>query len=1340
MEENIKGASQVHGVSGSEIIRYVNEQYPQALRHVTPYFGYGVTQNERAPQALTPQYAPIDGRSLEDLMALAVKLSKNYTYFNEDLHPDGNWESFLKKDVSVLLASIICVDLSSIEKTHIETVKSIQLTVIWEDKKRYVQTLCQQIYQLFNLFNSWYGESLLLFAPKVGDLEGLVSMDLQAIIELKLAYNLKLFRKYLEELNQFKQIDLDYEPDFSDFHNVWNSESQEITGEVFKGKDNHERILTGLPKLRLVYRNLANALAHVTYSFRKYFLQSIEEKDDHKPDVTMLITFLRLYQHLQADMNELSSKYLELYYSTVLKMPRSAHKLDEAHVSFLLAENEKSYFLQKGSILKAGIREDGSDIEFELLKSLEVNKGKVASLKSMYISKYGKLAYSSFQLVTNLYASPVANSENGIGSPFEGSNFAWPPFGEEQAELSREAYTMTGADLGFAISSPIFFLAEGNRKIDLLIHFTPDSTKVFKRLLEDIRTTAEKEFDGKSISREDAFFRIFNQKGDKRNLSIFASGFRKWIQIDPSQINMRPVFEEHRDEWEVSAIGFSFLVDQSKPPITAYQPDILGGLPFENKFPIIKIVVNDERDPFAYSFLKDLRVGHIDINVEADRIKKVRLFNDFGELDGSQSFIPFGAMPSVGSYFLIGNSEIFKKELNELELQIEWQDIPATFKDFEEFYEQYDELPVNADAFRFKFSALVDNRFYPSDEDDELEYNLFKVQDEQQNGYTPLKKTVVTINDIQRLNFRPEVDLDPALNYTNDTQTGFFRVELSNPPTAFGHHDYQEIVSRKIQESAKSEGEEIFETPRQPYTPKIKSLQLAYKASTQIYLTNYSGDRDKPESFYHIHPFGCQALFSHGVSLGNELLPTFEDDGYFFIGLEGLRPPETLTLLLQLTTTESKGNTQSKMPDIEWSYLARDQWRPFKQTEILEDETNGFTQTGIVALKLPRNISMRNNIMPSGLFWIRAAVNGNVQLLCKCIDIRTQVVKARRLAINSDDELRLSLPAFSINELSEYTPQIAEILQPFESYSGKATENNNEYFARVSERLRHKNRAVTHWDFERLTLNRFHEIHQVKCLSHLSNPDDFKPEDGITLVVVPKKSSYTGLERPRFNFKMLQEIENYVRRHISPYVKVNVRNIDYEFIRIQCDIMFEDGAQNGQSLDQLKHDLDRFLCPWMFGQLKPLNIGGSIDEHIIQDFILGLPYVKFVTRFSILHIIERDPEELIIEGTTDSQSLYYLVDTARRIKGPDGSPTRNTFIKTRPWGVIVPDQEHLITMVNDEIIKDPEEIQPPIRFQNKFDIYKASSFIKIKWKEKKIDFRRSAHGREGRQRVRIDLA
>ena len=99
MEENIKGASQVHGVSGSEIIRYVNEQYPQALRHVTPYFGYGVTQDERAPQALTPKYAPIDGRSLEDLMALAVKLSKNYTYFNEDLHPDGNWESFLKKDV-----------------------------------------------------------------------------------------------------------------------------------------------------------------------------------------------------------------------------------------------------------------------------------------------------------------------------------------------------------------------------------------------------------------------------------------------------------------------------------------------------------------------------------------------------------------------------------------------------------------------------------------------------------------------------------------------------------------------------------------------------------------------------------------------------------------------------------------------------------------------------------------------------------------------------------------------------------------------------------------------------------------------------------------------------------------------------------------------------------------------------------------------------------------------------------------------------------------------------------------------------------------------------------------
>ena len=37
---------------------------------------------------------------------------------------------------------------------------------------------------------------------------------------------------------------------------------------------------------------------------------------------------------------------------------------------------------------------------------------------------------------------------------------------------------------------------------------------------------------------------------------------------------------------------------------------------------------------------------------------------------------------------------------------------------------------------------------------------------------------------------------------------------------------------------------------------------------------------------------------------------------------------------------------------------------------------------------------------------------------------------------------------------------------------------------RISERLRHKGRAITRFDYERITLEQFPEIWKVKCINH----------------------------------------------------------------------------------------------------------------------------------------------------------------------------------------------------------------------------------------------------------------
>ena len=55
---------------------------------------------------------------------------------------------------------------------------------------------------------------------------------------------------------------------------------------------------------------------------------------------------------------------------------------------------------------------------------------------------------------------------------------------------------------------------------------------------------------------------------------------------------------------------------------------------------------------------------------------------------------------------------------------------------------------------------------------------------------------------------------------------------------------------------------------------------------------------------------------------------------------------------------------------------------------------------------------------------------------------------------------------------------------PFISKEAKPSRSEAlEYYRRISERLRHKNRAITSWDYEQIILENFPEVFKVKCLN-----------------------------------------------------------------------------------------------------------------------------------------------------------------------------------------------------------------------------------------------------------------
>ncbi len=103
--------------------------------------------------------------------------------------------------------------------------------------------------------------------------------------------------------------------------------------------------------------------------------------------------------------------------------------------------------------------------------------------------------------------------------------------------------------------------------------------------------------------------------------------------------------------------------------------------------------------------------------------------------------------------------------------------------------------------------------------------------------------------------------------------------------------------------------------PNPPYSPTIEQLSLSYTATQTIRF-------DKPELnhpkdlFFHLCPFGQSPV---AATQGAYLMPNYEGQGQLYIGIEGLRVPQNLSLLFQLA--EGSGNPDLALPTIQWHYL-----------------------------------------------------------------------------------------------------------------------------------------------------------------------------------------------------------------------------------------------------------------------------------------------------------------------------------------------------------------------------------------------------------------------------------
>ncbi|MBC7849219.1 MAG: hypothetical protein H7Y31_05765, partial [Chitinophagaceae bacterium] len=849
------------------------------------------------------------------------------------------------------------------------------------------------------------------------------------------------------------------------------------------------------------------------------------------------------------------------------------------------------HLLSKGTLFKGGKDSIGKELAYELSDDIVLNKAVVSQIHSQQMLHPSAV----------LQASPVAASDDGAGTPIQSGDQSWFTFGD-----ARKA---KAANSGFAIASNLLLMKEGERRVSIIVSYD-------KQVL-------------KSIS-------------PRVSINCFRAeitGAKGWHKIEDVRLNVRKQFTGQQ-------LNFSFTLSPDDPAIVPFSADVHKEN-FSVDLPMVKFYLKQGvAGGIPYGSLDSTKINSVTVRVAVDGLKDLTLSNDFGTLEASKPFKPFGDFPARDASFYIGSHEIVQKQLDRIEFNLSWKDEP--------------EAESSGTDYFGKVYYLRQSKW-----DDE---------------YT-LVNNSIDFNDINAFTKTP-INLDADEQLQQQTKEGFFKIRLNTNRHSLSNH--MELIRDQMDRFSIVKTDDttydlnIPTAPPVPVEIMLDHFSVNYIASSTITFAEPSLPTE--HQFFHLGPFGHRRVHNLLTDEANNrepielltLVPQIIYDGSLFVGFENATAGLILNVLFQLA--DGSSNPLKRMQPLEWHYLsANNNWRRFEKQHII-DRTFNFTESGIVTIAIPSDASTNSTIVANGMIWIRVSVDENCDAVCKVIKIAAQAAKVVLVQDETRNiEFRNSLPGKAISKFVISDPAIKKAEQPFDSFGGRTKETDDKFYLRVSERLRHKQRAITMWDYEHILLEEFPTIFKVRCLNHAgfyskNNQEHFCEHfpGHVTIVTIPdlKNKANINALRPYTAVGLLESIQRYLEKVTSPFVKLHVRNPVFEEIQLDFEVKFHENLDQSFYLQLLNQEIERFLCPWAFDGQNEISFGGKIRKSAILNFVEERPYVDYVTCFQMNHVIERigtvHTKQLlnieIAEGSTSRSILvsYYNEETTTRhlIKSP----------------------------------------------------------------------------------------
>ena len=299
---------------------------------------------------------------------------------------------------------------------------------------------------------------------------------------------------------------------------------------------------------------------------------------------------------------------------------------------------------------------------------------------------------------------------------------------------------------------------------------------------------------------------------------------------------------------------------------------------------------------------------------------------------------------------------------------------------------------------------------------------------------------------------------------------------------------------------------------------------------------------------------------------------------------------------------------------VQWGYRKGGGWKAFPKSAILKDTTCGLSQSGIVIFDCKSPLPPGDPSFLDGLTCIRALCDNGNGLLVQ--EVRPRAIE---VAYSGSSEGAgpggAPLPAGTIAKSVHSVVGVKAFSQPCDGDAGARAENTLQFRRRVAERLRHKGRAWSTWDYETLILEAFPDISYVKCLP-ACQPDGTSVPGHVTIIIIPEVSDDPLKPSPRI--RMVNDVKKLLDASKTSFATVDVIGPAYHELTVEAAIALRPGYNDATKYDAVVNDaLTDYLRPWVgYRDGRRFKDGDGVSD--IIAFLESLPFVDIIEDLKVM--------------------------------------------------------------------------------------------------------------------------